>query len=66
MLLNHCLLHYLSSADVSKSFSQLRVAIFTFLNQQFFRTFIFSQYFFQYILPDEKVWGYPTLLVMIC
>ena len=40
-------IHYLCSADLLKSFSQLIVLIF-----------IFSQYFFQQILPSEKMWGY--------
>ena len=46
-------LHYLGLADLSKSFSQLIVSIFTFLNQQLIT---FSQYFFKI---DLKVWGYP-------
>ena len=32
-LTSHDILHYLESADLSKSFSQLIVSIFTFLNQ---------------------------------
>ena len=51
-LMTHGILHYLWSADLSKSFSQLNMSIF-----------IFSQYFFQYILPGGKVWGYLTLLI---
>ena len=47
-LTSHGILHYLCSADQSKSFSQLIVSIF-----------IFSQYFF----PVGKVWGYLTLLI---
>ena len=46
-LTSYVILHYLWSADLSKSSPQLIVSIFTFLNQQFFPIFIFSQYFFQ-------------------
>ena len=60
---SHGILHYLWSADLSKSFSQLNVSIFTFPNQQFWLIFIFSQYFFQKILPSKKGWGYPSLLI---
>ena len=42
-LTNHGIAHYLWSTDLSKSFSQLIVSIFTFLNQLLI---IFSQYFF--------------------
>ena len=45
-------LHYLWSADLSKSFSQLIMS-----------KVIFSQYFFQKILFDGKVWGYPSSLI---
>ena len=51
-LTSHGILHYLRSADLSKSFPQLIMSIF-----------IFSQYFFRQILPGGKVWGYPTLLI---
>ena len=52
-LTSHGILHYLWSGDLSKSFSQLILSTFT-----------FSQYFFQYILPGGKVWGYPILLIL--
>ena len=45
-------LHYLWSADLSKSFSQLIMS-----------KVIFSQYFFQKTLFDGKVWGYPSSLI---
>ena len=50
-LTSHCTLHYLRSANLSKSFSQFIVS-----------AFIFFQHFFQWILLSGKVWGYPTLL----
>ena len=46
-------LHYLWSADLSKTFFQFVMSIF-----------IFSQYLFQWILPGGNVWGYPTLLIL--
>ena len=51
-LTSHGILHYLWSEDLPKSFSQLIMSIF-----------IFSQYFFQYILSGGNIWGYPTLLI---
>ena len=48
------ILLYLWSVNLSKSFSQLIVSIFIFLNH---RLIIFSQYSL-----DSKVRGYPTLL----
>ena len=45
-------LHYLWSADLSKSFYQLIMS-----------KVIFSQYFFQKTLFDGKVWGYPSSLI---
>ena len=45
-LMSHGILHYLSSADLSKGFSKLIMSIF-----------IFSQSFFQKILLGRKVWG---------
>ena len=53
------ILHCLWSADLSKSFSQLIELIFTFPKQQFLPIFIFSQYFFQQILPGGKMWVSP-------
>ena len=57
------ILHYFWSADLSKSFSQLIVSIFTFFNQWFLPIFIFSQYFSNRFCPVEKVWVYSTLLI---
>ena len=51
-LTSHGILHYLCSADLSKSFFLLIVSIF-----------IFSQYFFQQILPGGKI--FYQLLVLI-
>ena len=50
-LTSHCVLHYLSSVDLSKSFSQLIVTIF-----------IFSQTFSQFF-QGEKVQRYSILLI---
>ena len=50
-LMSHGILHYLQSADLSKSFFQVM-------------SIIFSQYFLQQILPSEKVSGYPTLVIL--
>ena len=51
-LTSHDILHYLWSADLSKSFSQLIMSIF-----------IFCQFFFQEILPGEKVWDNFTFFI---
>ena len=51
-LTSHGILHYLRSADLSKSFYQLIMSIF-----------IFSQYFFQQIVSCRKVWENPTLIM---
>ena len=48
-LTSHGILHYLWSADLSKNFNFI-VSVF-----------IFSQYFFQQILPGGQVWGYITI-----
>ena len=53
-LTSHDILLYLWSVDLSKSFCQLIVSIFIFLNQQLI---IFSHYSL-----DSKVWSYRTLL----
>ena len=47
VLTSHSTLYYVCSANLSKSFSQLIVSVFTFLNKQFLPIIIFSQYFFQ-------------------
>ena len=59
------MLHCLWSADLSKNFSQWIVSIFIFLNQYFLSISIFSQYLFQYILPDGKVRGYRDTIALI-
>ena len=56
---------FVVSGSIKKLFSVACGNIY-FSQSTIFSNIIFSQYFFQYILPDEKVWGYPTLLVMIC
>ena len=53
MLRNHGILHYLWAADLSKSFPQLMVSIFTFLSQWFLLVFIISRQILNSVgLPD--------------
>ena len=51
-LRSHGIFNNLCSADLPKTFSRLIVS-----------KFIFSQYFFQQILPVAKAWRYSTLLI---
>ena len=51
------MLHYLWSADLSKSFSHC-------VNIYFWRSIIFDHFFSQYILIDFGRWCYCTLLIL--
>ena len=70
-LTSHSILRYLGSADLSKSFSQLIVLIFTFLINivtdnisvnSFCQYLFFLNIFFNRFCPVE-VWGNPTLAI---
>ena len=43
-LISHDMLHYLCSANLSKTFSQLILSIFTFLSQKFLPIFFFNKF----------------------
>ena len=53
-LTSHVILHYLRSADLSKSFSELIVSIF-----------IFSQYFFSIDFVQWKSVGLPRITYIV-
>ena len=64
-LMSHGILHSLWSADLSKSFSQLIVSIFTFLNQYFLPIFIFFSIIFTIDFARRKSVGLPHIAYII-